>query len=531
MARAKLEHGQRVMRAALRHPLAMVALPIAMLLVSRLGGEPGLIVAAILVPVAVGAIHFRREGEWHEGLGALPGAHAFEAYLDKMLRPEPRARTGCLLIRPDRAAALAGDRYDRLLRLLAAQLRPALRDDDVIARIDRDTLAVALSPGARLTLESIIQTALRLQRRLDMPVDPGAGLVRVETRIGLALSAANDTATTLAERARAALDAAGPGAIRCASGNAPSCDELAVDLARDLPGTFAENRIEAFFQPQFCTETGALSGVEALARWHHPHHGLLGPGQFLKTIAAADMTGALTDAMVSHALSALCDWNRIGLVVPRVSVNFSLDDLSDPTLVERIAWMLDAAEIAPERLGIEVLESVVSLEGDEAVSETLWRLRELGCLIDLDDFGTGNTSIANIRRFAVQRLKIDRSFVRRIDRDADQRGMVAAILTMAEQLKIDTLAEGVETPEEHAILSQLGCRHVQGFGIGRPMPRDRLPSWLAERARSAPPAIMPEALRRPPPDVSALRAARAKNTVRPSPVKPLRPRGGQGKTA
>lgn len=217
--------------------------------------------------------------------------------------------------------------------------------------------------------------------------------------------------------------------------------------------------------------------------------------------------------------------------MPRASVNFSLEDLSDPTLAERIAWMLDAAEITPERLGIEVLESVLNLESDEAVSRTLWRLRELGCFIDLDDFGTGNTSIANIRRFAVERLKIDRSFVRRIDRDVDQRAMLSAILTMAEQLKIDTLAEGVETPDEHAILSQLGCRHVQGFGIGRPMPGERLPAWLAERARAAPPAIVPEALRHLPPDLSALGAARAKHKLRSARIKPLRPRGGQGKTA
>ena len=533
MRRANLEQGLKALRAALRHPLTMVALPIAMLLVSHLGGEPGLLVAAVLVSTALAAIHIGRgDGEArHEDLRVLPGAEVFGACLEKRLRAEPRARVACLLIRPDPAEALAREPFRNQLRLLAAQLRPALRDDDAIARVDRDTLAVALCPDARLALEATIQTALRLQRRLDVPADSGAGFGQTGTRIGFALSRENDTAMCLVGRARAALETAGPGAIRCASGNTPACDELAIDLARDLPVAFAEGQIGAFYQPQFCTDTDVLSGVEALARWKHPRYGLLGPGQFLDTVVAADMMGALTEAMLSHALRALGDWDRIGLHVPRVSVNFPLEDLRDPTLVERIAWMLDAAEIAPERLGIEILESVLNLENDATVSTTLWRLRELGCFIDLDDFGTGNTSIANIRRFAVERLKIDRSFVRRIDRDADQRAMMSAILTMAEQLKIDTLAEGVETPDEHAILSQLGCRHVQGFGIGRPMPGDRLPVWLAERAHSAPPAIVPEALRRLPPDIGTLRAARAKNTLRPAPIKPLRPRGGQGKTA
>ncbi len=137
--------------------------------------------------------------------------------------------------------------------------------------------------------------------------------------------------------------------------------------------------------------------------------------------------------------------------------------------------------------GIEVLETVVAGTEDDVVTRNINGLSRLGCLIDLDDFGTGSASIASIRRFAISRLKIDRSFVTRLDQDAEQRRVVAAIVTMAEQLDLDTVAEGVETVGEHTTLAQLGCGHVQGFGIARPMPYDQTLDWIrAHRSKLAP---------------------------------------------
>ncbi len=117
---------------------------------------------------------------------------------------------------------------------------------------------------------------------------------------------------------------------------------------------------------------------------------------------------------------------------------------------------------------------------DDVITRNIRALSELGCNIDLDDFGTGHASIANIRRFAVKRIKIDASFVARLDRDRDQQNMVAAVLTMAERLELDTLAEGVETVGEHAMLAQLGCGHVQGFSIARPMPLGEATDWITK---------------------------------------------------
>ena len=153
-------------------------------------------------------------------------------------------------------------------------------------------------------------------------------------------------------------------------------------------------------------------------------------------------------------------------------------------MLDKGKWELGRFDLTPNRLSVEVLETVVASNDDDMITRNINALSALGCQIDLDDFGTGHASISSIRRFSVSRIKIDRSFVAKVDKDRDQQRMVSAILTMAEQLDLDTLAEGVETGGEHAMLAQLGCRHVQGYGLGRPMPFAATLDWLhAHRAK------------------------------------------------
>ena len=146
----------------------------------------------------------------------------------------------------------------------------------------------------------------------------------------------------------------------------------------------------------------------------------------------------------------------------------------------KIRWDLDRFDLSPDRLTIEVLETIVAGSPEDAAARNLAALAKLGCRIDLDDFGTGHASITAIRRFTIERIKIDRSFISRVDKDQEQQRMVSAIQTMAERLGLETLAEGVETSGEHAMLGQLGCAHVQGFAIARPMPFDDTLAWLTQ---------------------------------------------------
>lgn len=253
-----------------------------------------------------------------------------------------------------------------------------------------------------------------------------------------------------------------------------NCNELSQQVTRALEN----GEIRAFFQPQISTRTGEITGFETLARWQHPRRGLIPPLEFLPALAQAGQMHRLGEAMIHDALSSLRRWDQTGLTIPRVGVNFSKEELTDPQLVDRIEQRLHEFGLGANRLAVEVLETVVADHADDIVIRNLSGLAGLGCSLDLDDFGTGHASITSIRRYSIERIKIDRSFVTRIDADDEQQKMVAAILTMADRLGLDTLAEGVETTEERLKLAELGCGHVQGFGIARPLPPEDVDNWI-----------------------------------------------------
>ncbi|WOI56544.1 GGDEF domain-containing phosphodiesterase [Palleronia sp. LCG004] len=431
----------------------------------------------------------------------LPGVATVTEYLDQTARLHG-GLPGVIVLRPTRASggrATSGELRPGDLAATGAALKAALRPEDVVAEIDGATLAVVLSMRARASLEEIIQIALRLQRCLQAPISCPAGHARFEAAIGICGPSMPDiidghAALAAAQVALRNAEADVDNPIRMAARSPDSEAPLALQLAKDLDEAFATGQIIPFFQPQVSTDTGQLTGLEALARWIHPVHGALAPGHFLPTIEAAGAQLALTDAILAQSLKALADWDGRGLDIPHVSINLTQADLNDPSLVDRVEWMLDRHGIAAQRLGIEVLETVLSVKGADKVPQSLSALRQLGCRIDLDDFGTGQASIASIRRFCIDRIKIDRSFVCNLDRDPEQQGMVAAIVTMAEHLSLEVVAEGIETTGEHARAAELGCNQVQGYGIGRPMRIDAVETWLArwrqERLGQAMPAAM-----------------------------------------
>jgi EAL domain-containing protein (putative c-di-GMP-specific phosphodiesterase class I) len=287
-----------------------------------------------------------------------------------------------------------------------------------------------------------------------------------------------DEALAAAEAAMIAARRNGRGTIRAFSLAERRPRVTPSRLVPEVEGALENGEIQAWFQPQVSTDTGAVVGFEALARWQHPAHGMIAPGEFLPAVIEAGRSTRLGQVILAQALAALKAWEREGLRVPQVAVNLGQEELRDPGLPERVKWELDRLDVAPERLCVEILETVLLPGEDDVVTRNIAALAELGTAIDLDDFGTGTASIAAIRRFAVDRIKIDRSFVTRIDTDRGQQEMASAILSMAERLKLDTLAEGVESVGEHAMLAQLGCGAVQGYGIAPPMPFDETVGWM-----------------------------------------------------
>jgi EAL domain-containing protein (putative c-di-GMP-specific phosphodiesterase class I) len=328
-----------------------------------------------------------------------------------------------------------------------------------------------------------VQVADDLQRDLSRPVGLELGAVLPTVSIGLALPSRLHSPSgeaLLGAATLAALEAqrSGPAGIRTYSDDLQTRADTRRNLARDAARALERGEVQAFFQPQVCARTGALSGFEALARWRHPTRGLIPPVEFLPVIEEAGLMRRLGEVMLRDALSALHDWQAGGLRVSRVGVNLSGIELCDPHLVERVTWELDRFDLTPDRLVVEVLETVVAAREEDAIIRNLAALARLGCGLDLDDFGTGHASITCIRRFSIDRIKIDRSFVTGLDRDPEKQRLLGAILVMADHLGLATLAEGVETAEERHVLARLGCQHVQGFGIARPMPSEDVPAWI-----------------------------------------------------
>lgn len=358
-----------------------------------------------------------------------------------------------------------------------------LRDGDTVARLGDGRFAICLIPVRQLDLELCIQLAGRLQTALEEAISLDAITLYLSCSVGFCLRsrAPGETGAAWLSAATAALTDAqrsGPSTVRAYSAEIHRRNRARDDMREDAVRALENGQIQPWYQPQISTDTGKVTGFEALARWHHPVHGLIGPDRFLPILQKAGLIERLGQTMLYSALTALKAWDRAGADVACVGVNFATHELRNPDLVDHIKWELDRFDLSPDRLAVEIVETVVSDEPDEIMIRNIAGLSALGCRIDLDDFGTGHASIASIRRLAVSRIKIDGSFVIKADRDPDQQRMIGAILTMAERLGLETLAEGVETVGEHALLAQLGCNHVQGFGIGRPMPFDQTLDWI-----------------------------------------------------
>ena len=476
-----------------RKPELMVFIPALTLAAFWLGGERMLVLTALAAPLffAIGGAFRFPTGTTTvpDALGGLAMRPQIVTLMDDILRDTPVTgmTTACLVVQFDDASGLL-DRQGRaaqteVLARSAERICAALRTGDTVARLEGGGFAIALGRVRRIDLESTVQLCARLQSALSSPISLNGGRIYVTASIGFCLGerAPAQGGAALLDAAQVAADDAlrnGPGAIRA---YAPDMTRTRADrdnLRQELETALDEGQIRAHFQPQISTDTGAISGFEALARWYHPERGLIPPVEFLPAIEDCGLSGRLGEVMVYNALLALSRWDKAGYKVPTVAVNFSKSELRNPGLASKLKWELDRFDLTPERLTIEILETVVADTDNDVVVSNIAAISQMGCGVDLDDFGTGHASITSIRRFSVRRIKIDRSFVTRVDEDREQQKVMSAILSMAEQLGMETLAEGVETPGEHAMLSQLGCGHVQGFGIARPMPVDETMDWI-----------------------------------------------------
>lgn len=260
--------------------------------------------------------------------------------------------------------------------------------------------------------------------------------------------------------------------------------QRSLQLAAGLKGAAERGELFLVYQPQQDLASGQLVGAEALLRWQHPKWGLVSPAEF---IPMAEDTGLIVPIgawVVERVAHQIRQWDASGhplLEALTVAVNVSAVQFARPHLVDELLAKVADVGLSPRRLEVELTEAV-TLKAPELAARTLQRLHEAGFKVALDDFGTGYSSMSYLKRYHIDKLKIDQSFVTELASDAGDQAIVRAIVQMAHTLGIQTIAEGVETPQQAAVLSACGCDQIQGYGYGRPLSPEDFEAFVRRQA-------------------------------------------------
>jgi diguanylate cyclase (GGDEF)-like protein len=365
---------------------------------------------------------------------------------------------------------------DEVLRQIGPRLAGMLREQDTLARLGGDEFAVVLEPGDE---EAASTAGLRLRVALERSFHVGDISVHIDASVGIAVypDHALDSAGLL-QRA----DVAMYEAKRMRTGHEvylPSRDRHSrqrLALVGELHGALEAGELVLHYQPKADLRTGAVGGVEALVRWEHPQHGLLGPGHFLPLVEQSGLTRALTAFVLDEALREIGERRRDGFELS-VAVNLGPADLLHLGLPAEVERLLREHDFEARHLQFEVSEDVVMADLERTM-DVLIRLRRTGVRTSLDDFGAGHSVLAQLKRLRVDELKIDRSFVTRVCSDARDAAIVQSIVDLSRRLGLRVVAEGVEDVETWELLASWGCDEAQGHFLGRPMPAADLATWL-----------------------------------------------------
>ena len=429
------------------------------------------------------------EAQVMDGITGLALRPEAESQMEVLLREARQSARGtaCLVLgidEPERwERRVSRAEFDEIIWRTAERIRSAVRDCDQIARIGETRFAILLKPTPRPDLESMIQLSARLQSATEAPLSIHARSVILTTYVGFCLMSRSPEmsgAHMLASADIAAEEAMrnGPSGVRAFSPELNKAAQTRSALSAEIGDALENGQIVAFFQPQLSTDTGLVSGLQAVPRWLHRERGILTETDILPAIDSAGLRTRLAEVMLYQSFGALRDWERAGEVVGAVSLPVSPELMTNPKLAERMRWEFDRFEIEPGRIRLILPQSVLARLNEDLIEHNLSACAKIGCKIELSGFGYGPASVDALRRSSAQRLRIHRSFVARVDRDPEQQRLVSAIITMAEGLGMETLAEGVGTLGEHAMLSQLGCDQVQGRAISAPIPLEETFGWL-----------------------------------------------------
>ncbi|MEP7297752.1 MAG: EAL domain-containing protein [Burkholderiales bacterium] len=428
----------------------------------------------------------------HDELTMLPNRAAFQAAVGRTLAHcgADASPFAVIFVDVDRFKVindtLGHSAGDRLLQELATRMKQVVRGKDVVARMGGDEMCLLLHDVRDAAHASEI--AERILSALRVPVELRSGMPHhVTVSAGVAIYPQDGTdVTTLLRHADIAMyraKAAGRDgfALFGAHDGGPVEERMALEL--ELRTAIDQNQLVLHFQPRVDVVTGRPLGVEALVRWQHPQRGLLAPFHFIDIAEETGLIvpmGAWVLRRAGQALNRLQHGGAPGLTM---SVNVSARQFKNPRLVDEVAEMIALSGCAAHQVELELTESAV-MEQPEMAEATMRRLKQLGVRLAMDDFGTGYSSLASLKRFPVDCVKIDRSFVNDIPGDAGDSALTRAIIAMGHSLGLHVVAEGVERRDQLDFLRLEGCDEYQGYWFAKPMPEDALTALLADLPRA-----------------------------------------------
>nr|WP_055003159.1 EAL domain-containing protein [Pseudomonas coronafaciens] len=418
---------------------------------------------------------------YYDALTHLPNRTLFQDRLHSALQQAERQKAWVVLMfldldrfKPinDSLGHAAGD---RMLQEMATRLLACVDIDDTVARMGGDEFTLLLQPA--ITREAALNRAIHVAERiLTSLVTPFVLEGReffVTASIGIALSPQDgNELSQLMKNADTAMyhaNECGKNNFQFyqADMNATALERL--ELESDLRHALEQQEFTLYYQPQFSGDGKRLTGAEALLRWRHPRRGLVPPNDFIPVLEELGLVVEVGDWVLAEACRQLKHWHQARVRVPKVSVNISARQFSDGQLGKRIAGILEQTGLSPACLELELTESILMREVEEAM-HILDGLKNLGLSIAVDDFGTGYSSLNYLKQFPIDVLKIDRTFVDGLPSGEQDAQIARAIIAMAHSLNLSVIAEGVETHEQLEFLRQHGCDEVQGYLFGRPMP-------------------------------------------------------------